>query len=151
MVTPSRAVVQVTEVLVPCALIPIVLSKVELNSKVERTTTVEHKNKRACKKVIVSTNESEVPPSSSSSSSNPQSNDGDYQWSNIEDKAIANANEDDEEFVEDLTTYKIDSDEDENVKEYLANLADSILKRLNKLSSKVKGDHLHCFKIWVTL
>jgi hypothetical protein len=73
-VTASRAIVKVTNVLVPCALIPIALSKVETNDKANRTTIIAHlshsqddilvykKNLRPCKELVVS----DVLPSSSS-------------------------------------------------------------------------------------
>ena len=167
-VTSTRVVIIVSEILIPCALIPIGLSKEGVNSKVERITINDHitdnqndllvfkKNIRPYKSVIVPTTEFRnhlIPTSSSSSSSSSSS----YP-TNVEKDNLVWNNTNDGHQISDLDEYNgdvlQDNTHDSNIinesnelrEEYIATLEDNIIKRLNRPPSKVKGDHLHCFK-----
>jgi hypothetical protein len=183
---------------IPCALIPIALSKNGTNGPAQRWTIDEHerndllvnkKNIRPFKTVTVVYAESSVPlasssspspsssssssfssssssssssasstsslptissspspPSSSTSSSSSSSaSSGDYSWNDI-DGIIEVEEAYDEEYLQPTILQTQARDEEESRQSYMATLDESILKRLRKSPSSVKGDHLHCFK-----
>ena len=188
-VTNYRAIIDVTDIVVPCAIIPIALSRNEINSAAQKCTITEHlehpkrdllvykKNLRPYKTPSIpssssssstspfsssfssssssasssSSSSSSSSASSSSSSSSNTSSSNDYGW-NIIDDVINVDDMSDEEYTQDdrlVIPTLVDKDaneEAEKKKDYIATLDDSILKRLNKPPSNIKGDHLHCFK-----
>jgi hypothetical protein len=167
-VTDTRVVITIIEVLIPCALIPIGLSKEGVNSKAERSTISDHitdnqndllvhkKNIRPFKSLINPTNEVRNHPiqvssssASASSTSLPTNEENDKAvWDDTSDGLqISDFDEDNGDLIQ--VTFEdcdIISECNELRNEYLATLEDNIIKRLDRPPSKIKGDHLHCFK-----
>lgn len=170
-VTNGRAVVTMIDIMIPCALIPIALSKYDINGPAKRWTISEHEkddllvNKKNIRPFKGPTDQYaksaiSIPPSSASSSSSSSSSSlpssvpssssssaspGDYSW-NVLDSTINVEEEYDEEYTQPTTLQTQASEEEEIRQSYMATLDESILKRLHKSPSSVKGDHLHCFK-----
>jgi 3'-5' exonuclease len=172
-VSSSRAIVTISEILLPCALIPIGLSRIDSTTakdKGTRCTIIEHysrnqddllvnkKNLRPHKETSFPRQEISSTSSSTSSlqptvSYPPQSDvisditskcgtvqDKDFQWNNgieIDDEEMCEENHD--------MIRSIASNE-ETYDDYKLTLPENILRRLSNPPSKVKGDHLHCFK-----
>jgi hypothetical protein len=166
-VTDTRVVITIIEVLIRCALIPIGLSKDGVNSKAERTISdhitdnqndllVHKKNIRPFKSLINPTNDVRNHPiqvssssASASSTSLPTNEENDKAvWDNTSDGLqISDFDEDNSDLIQDtFEDCDIISECNELRKEYLATLEDNIIKRLDRPPSKIKGDHLHCFK-----
>jgi hypothetical protein len=80
-----------------------------------------------------------------SSSSSSSASSGDYSWNDI-DGIIDVEEAYDEEYLQPTILQTQARDEEESRQSYMATLDESILKRLRKSPSGVKGDHLHCFK-----
>ena len=175
-VSSNRAVVEISEILLPCPLIPIGLSRNDSTTgkdKGTRCTIMEHysrnhndllvnkKNLRPYKdKLFPQQKPISISSSSSSSSSShptkvnsPPSNtisnltyehitlqDENYEWKNgieIDNEDLCEENgEMIRSIIDNVGTYD----------EYESTLPANILRRLSNPASKVKGDHLHCFK-----
>lgn len=170
-VSSNRAVVEISEIILPCALIPIGLSRSDTSTvkdKGTRCTIMEHysrnhtdllvnkKNLRPHKDKLFP----ECKPLSMSSSSSSShlieslpseiiSNliekqitlqDGNYEWKNGIEIDNEDFCEENGEMIRSFT------DNVGKYDEYKSTLPENILRRLRNPASKVKGDHLHCFK-----
>jgi hypothetical protein len=172
-VSSSQAVVTISEILLPCALIPMALSSIDSTTakdKGTRCTIMEHysknqddllvnkKNLRSHKETFFPRQEISSPSSSTSSSQPtvscpPQSEviadiasergkvqDKGYEWKNgieIDNEEMCGENQ---EIIRSI------AGNEESCNDYKLTLPENILRRLSNPPSKVKGDHLHCFK-----
>lgn len=169
-VSSNRAVVVISEIILPCALIPIGLSKNDattVKDKGTRCTIMEHyssnhtdllvnkKNLRPHKdKLFTQSKPLSMFYSSSSSLIDSQP----YETiSNLTEKQITLQDEnyewkngieiDNEDFCEENgEMIRSFTDNVGEYDEYKSTLPENILRRLSNPASKVKGDHLHCFK-----
>ena len=172
-VSSSRAIVTISEILLPCALIPISLSRTDSTIAMDkgiRCTIMEHysrnqndllvnkKNLRPYKEKIIPEQEYSFTSSSTSSSqptiSHPPPTDVMSEITSIhithQDDSFEWIDgielEDEEFYKENEENVRSINNSSGTYEEYKSTLPENILRRLSNPVLKVKGDPLHCFK-----